>query len=81
MLVCFGSLVPSDGAREVDVVGERVAVELSWMEAVWRAARCRVSVLVSVRVLVDVVVVKSSATAASGRRMAARIVGRCIVRE
>ena len=43
------------------------------------AARCRVSVLVSVKVLVAVVVDKSSAIAASGRRRAAKMVGRCIV--
>jgi hypothetical protein len=42
-------------------------------------ARCRVSVLVSVTVLVEVFVVMSAATAASGIRRAARTVGRCIV--
>lgn len=42
-------------------------------------ARCRVRVLVRVKVLVEVVVVKSSATAASGRRTAAKRVGRCIL--
>lgn len=42
-------------------------------------ARCRVSVLVRVRVLVEVVVVMSSATAASGKRTAAKMVGRCIL--
>ncbi|KAH6628850.1 hypothetical protein F5144DRAFT_594765 [Chaetomium tenue] len=42
-------------------------------------ARCRVRVLVRVKVLVLVVVVKSSATAASGKRTAAKMVGRCIL--
>jgi hypothetical protein len=48
-------------------------------EGVTTAARWRVSVLVRVTVLVDVLVDMVSATAASGRRSAATIVGRCIL--
>lgn len=43
------------------------------------AARCRVSVLVRVTVLVEVLVDIVSATAASGTRRAVRMVGRCMV--
>lgn len=52
-------------------------VLLLWRPVV-AAARCSVTVLVSVRVLVDVVVDNSSATATRGTRRAVRMVGRCI---
>jgi hypothetical protein len=43
------------------------------------AARWRVRVWVRVKVLVEVVVVMPSATAASGRRRAVKMVARCIL--
>jgi hypothetical protein len=68
----------ADNERVVDGK-ERVVVLLEPTVAVTVAARERVSVWVRVKVLVEVVVVMSSATAASGRRTAARMVGRCIL--
>jgi len=74
--------VVAAGPDDIVGVGAEKVVEvmvlLLW-EATVTCARCRVSVLVSVKVLVEVVVVRSSARAASGRRTAAKMVGRCIL--
>ena len=64
---------------DLEVVGVGVVKMTVLLEAWVTAARCRVSVLVRVTVLVEVDVDNSSATAASGRRRAARMVGRCIL--
>jgi hypothetical protein len=68
---------PDDNVGVGDV--KVVAVVVLLLAVTVTCARCRVSVLVSVKVLVEVVVVRSSARAASGRRTAAKMVGRCIL--
>jgi hypothetical protein len=66
------------GAERV-VDGKVLVVVLLEGMLVTMEARWRVRVWVRVKVLVEVVVVMPSATAASGRRRAAKMVARCIL--
>lgn len=82
MVVLAGTPVVAVRFEGRVMVGEaKVKLAVLLEGAVTMAARCSVIVLVRVKVLVEVVVVISSATAASGRRRAARMVGRCILSE
>jgi DNA-directed RNA polymerase subunit RPC12/RpoP len=73
-------VVVAAGPSEVVGVGDvKAVVVLLLLTTTVICARCNVRVLVRVKVLVEVVVVRSSATATSGRRTAARMVGRCIL--